>query len=55
MKKPVLFGPEKSLMLPYQHFLRDGGYEVGRCATEPWIGKGQALSSTLPVVAFEGR
>lgn len=54
MKKLVLFGLGKIADVAYQHFLRDGGYEVvALCCDRAWIGKGQALSSTLPVVAFE--
>lgn len=54
MKKLVLFGLGKIADVAYQHFLRDGGYEVVALACDrEWIGKGQSLDSRLPVIAFE--
>lgn len=54
MKKLILFGLGKIADVAYQHFLRDGGYEVvAFCCDRAWIGKGQTVQSGLPIVAFE--
>lgn len=54
MKKLIIFGLGKIADVAYQHFLRDGGYEiVAFVCDREWIGKGQAVQGGLPIVPFD--